>query len=354
MAPPAARPTVPVSARLVPLALLLLAAHPARGETGLLRDVVFADYTPLSSNLELARRLLTPLAAATLPERVAGSGKRLAEQPIELSEERFIVYVPAAPPRQGYGLLAFVPPWPEASLPPRWAATLDRQGVIFVSAARSGNDASVLARREPLALLAAHNLMRRYPVDPERVYVGGFSGGARVAMRLALGYPDLFRGAILNAGSDPIGGAEIPLPPRDLFMRFQSSTRIVYVTGERDDPHVSDDSVSMQSMRHWCVFGLESFTTPFVGHAVADAAALSRALEALRARTPTDPDKLARCRSTIESELARSFQRVEALIAGGRGTEAEKLLHQLDERFGGLAAPRSLELARKYFTSSPP
>src|SRR5438477_138071 len=136
MASPAARPTAPVSARLMPLALLL-AAHPARGETGLMRDVVFADYTPLSSNLELARRLLTPLAAATLPQRMAGSGKRLAEQPIELSEERFIVYVPAAPPRQGYGLLAFVPPWPEASLPPRWAATLDRQGVILVSAGRS-------------------------------------------------------------------------------------------------------------------------------------------------------------------------------------------------------------------------
>src|SRR5437879_3459048 len=113
MASPAACATAPVSAQLVPLAVLLLAAHPARGETGLLRDVVFTDYTPLSSNLELARRLLTPLAAATLPERVAGSGKRLAEQPIELSEERFIVYVPAAPPRQGYGLLAFVPPWPE-------------------------------------------------------------------------------------------------------------------------------------------------------------------------------------------------------------------------------------------------
>src|SRR5207249_2926106 len=135
---------------------------------------------------------------------------------------------------------------------------------------------------------------------------------------------------------------------------FQSSTRIVYVTGERNDPHVSDDSVSMQSMRHWCVFGLESFTTPFVGHAVADAAALSRALEALRARTPTYPDKLARCRSTIESELAKSFQRVEAVIAGGRGTEAEKLLHQLDERFGGLAARRRLGLARKCITSGQP
>jgi pimeloyl-ACP methyl ester carboxylesterase len=320
----------------------------------LLRDVVFTEYTPLSSNLELARRLLTPLAAASVPQRMAGSGKRLAEQPIDLSEERFIIYVPPAPPPQGYGLLAFVPPWPQASLPPGWAATLDRQGVIFVSAARSGNDASVLARREPLALLAAHNIMQRYPVDPERVYVSGFSGGARVAMRLGLGYPDLFRGAILNAGSDPIGSAEIPLPPKDLLLRFQSSTRIVYLTGERDDPHVSDDSVSMHSMRQWCVLGVEDFITPRVGHTVADGPALSRALDAMRARTPSDPDQLARCRAAIETELAKGFERVDALIAGGRDGEAEKLLHKLDERFGGLAAPRSLELARKYFTSSPP
>src|SRR5437879_6776710 len=120
MASPAACATAPVSAQLVPLAVLLLAAHPARGETGLLRDVVFTDYTPLSSNLELARRLLTPLAAATLPERVAGSGKRLAEQPIELSEERFIVYVAAGRPRQGCGILGLVPPWEVVGLSQRW------------------------------------------------------------------------------------------------------------------------------------------------------------------------------------------------------------------------------------------
>src|SRR5947208_16892743 len=101
------------------------------------RDHLCAAYTSLSTKLEIARRLLTPLAAATLPQRVAGSGKRLAEQPIELSEERFIVYVPAAPPRQGDGLLAFVLSWPEASLPPRWAATRDRQAVSFVCAGRA-------------------------------------------------------------------------------------------------------------------------------------------------------------------------------------------------------------------------
>ncbi len=339
---------------LAALALLLLAPQEACAESGLLRDVVFTDYTPLSSNPELARRALTPLTAARLPRRLASSGKAFAEQPIDLSTERFVVYVPASPPPHGYALLAFVPPWPEASLPRGWPSALDRQGVIFVSAARSGNDESVLARREPLALLAAYNIMQRYPVDPEHVYVGGFSGGARVAMRLALAYPDLFRGAFLNAGSDPIGSADIPLPPRDLFQQFQSSTRLVYLTGDRDDLHVADDAVSVQSMRHWCVFNLESFTTLLVGHTVADATALSRALDALRGRAAPDANKLARCRSALDMELTKSFERLEALIAGGRNQDAEQLLRKLDERFGGLAAPRSIELSQKYFTSSAP
>lgn len=331
---------------LAALALLELSAPENRAETGLLRDVAFSAYTPLSGNLELARRSLTPFNAASLPGRLASAGKALAEQPIDLSAERFIAYVPPAPPPGGYALLAFVPPWPEASLPRGWAAVLDRQGVIFVSAARSGNEESVLARREPLALLGAHNIMQRYPVDPERIYVGGFSGGARVAMRLALAYPDLFRGAFLNAGSDPIGSADIPLPPRELFERFQSSTRLVYLTGERDDAHVADDSVSLQSMRHWCVLALDGFTTPRAGHEIADALGLSRALEALRARAPPEAGRLTRCRAGLEAELTKGFERVEALKAGGRKPDAQQLLRRLDEHFGGLAAPRSLELAR--------
>jgi pimeloyl-ACP methyl ester carboxylesterase len=100
--------------------------------------------------------------------------------------------------------------------------------MIFVTAAQSDNEADVLNRPEPLALLAAHNIMQRYPVDPQQVYVGGFSGGARMALRLARAFPDLFHGALLNASSDPIGNAQIPLPPQELLFQFQESTRIVY------------------------------------------------------------------------------------------------------------------------------
>jgi Esterase PHB depolymerase len=328
------------------LTFLCAFADPVPAEITGLHEVVFTDYSPLSSNAELARRLLTPLTAAQLPQLLARAEKRLSEQPINLSEEKFVVYVPPQMPVAGYALLVFVPPWSDARLPQGWASVLDQYGVIFVSAARSGNDASPMGRREPLALIATHNIIRRYPVDSERVYIGGFSGGARVAMRLALGYPDVFRGALLNAGSDAIGSSDIPLPPADLFLRFQNSTRLVYLTGYRDSA-LGIDVQSIHSMREWCVFDVDSEVTPWTGHEVATPAALSRALHALLNPVAPDPSKLAECRAAIQIKLTAEFGQVESLIASGKVDGAQKLLRHIDARFGGLAAPRSLELVRQ-------
>ena len=219
--------------------------------------------------------------------------------------------------------------------------------MIFVSAARSGNAENVFERRVPLALLAADNVMAQYPVDPQHVYIGGFSGGARVALRIALGYPDLFRGAMLNAGSDPIGTREIPLPPRDLFLKFQSTTRIVYVTGERDDAPAADDMISERSLHRWCVLNTDRQVEFRGEHAVAGGAALTRALRYLTESGQAEPQGLAACRSGIEAELAAGLQRVEALIGDARDAEAQKQLSAIDERFGGLAAPRSIDLATR-------
>src|SRR6202166_596958 len=256
-------------------------ADTVTGFTGLQSDVVFSDYSPLSSSAELLRRLLSPLNAVQVSKKLARSAVALRDQPIDLAQERFTVYVPSNPPSEGYGLLVFVPAWENAMLPRGWAAILDRHGVIFVSAANSGNAASILDRREPLALLAAHNVMQRFHVDPERTYVGGYSGGARVALRLALGFPDVFRGSFLNAGSDPIGGAETPLPPSDLFSRFQEMTRIVYVSGQHDAVNVEKDAASEQSLRDWCVFDWYAERSPWMGHEVAGPAVLDRALDML-------------------------------------------------------------------------
>ena len=310
-------------------------------------DVVFSDYGTLASNLELTRRLLSPLTAALLNRELLRSGRNLASQAVDLAAERFLLYVPSERPARGYGLLVFVPPWDDARLPQGWGSVLDRSGVIYISAARSGNKESVLGRREPLALLAAENAIRQYPVDPDRVYIAGFSGGSHVALRLVLGYPDLFRGAILNAGSDPIGSADVPLPPKDLFLIFQSSVHLIYVTGDRDEAHASEDLMSVRSMHHWCVFNVESFLEHGLDHEVATAAALLRSLGALTSSTLPDPVKLSACRSSLDAAVRGDLQGVESLIATGQMSRAQKRLKSMDERFGGLAAPGTVDLASK-------
>jgi hypothetical protein len=314
--------------------------------TGLQNDVVFSDYSPLSASAELVRRLLSPLNAVEVGKRLAHSAVALRDQPIDLARERFAVYVPSHPPARGYGLLVFVPPWENAMLPRGWAAILDRRGVIFVSAANSGNEANILDRREPLALLGAHNIMQRFHVDPERIYIGGFSGGSRIALRLALGFPDVFRGAFLNAGSDPIGDAQTPLPPPELFSRFQM-TRIVYISGQNDAVNVDKDAASEQSLLEWCVFDWYAERSPWTSHEVAGPAVLGRALDMLDKHAEPNLARLNNCRLRINQELDKKIDQANELLAAGNVDGARKLLNKIDAHYGGLAAPRSVDLAAR-------
>jgi predicted esterase len=313
--------------------------------SGLHRDVAFTDYSPLSRSDELRRRLLSPLNALRQSRKLARSGRVMRGQPIDLAQERFTVYVPDAPaPAQGYALLVFVSPWAQAVVPQRSIPALNRRHMIFVSAAHSGNDADVMNRRIPLALLAEWNITQRYRVDPSRIYIGGFSGGSRVALRIALGFPDVFHGALLDAGSDPIGSAQIPLPSRELFYRFQNSTRLVYLTGQLDNVNLSQDVSSRQSMREWCVFNLanEGSDTPPIGHQLAGPVALDRALTALEKPVPPFSAAHAGCRSDIDRRLAAKERQIGDLVAKGRFDHARTLLNEVDVRFGGLAAPPSV------------
>jgi pimeloyl-ACP methyl ester carboxylesterase len=337
------------------LALLLAGgAHQAVAAGSFPQLVEFDQYSSQASFGELARRLQSPFDAEKSLQGLRDSGGSPASQIVDLATEKFLVRVPSRRPDPGYALLVFVPPWQEARLPWQWAPVLDQRGVLFVTAARSGNHESVFGRREPLALLAAYNLMQRYPIDPRRVYVAGFSGGARVALRLALGYPDVFRGALLNAGSDAVGDANavppIPLPPRELLYQFQESSRLVYATGELDVEHVADDRSSVRSLAQWCIYDRYQFELPRLEHAPADGGGLARALDALDARGTVDLGRLGRCRDTLQAELDAKFRTVATLLADGQRDAADRLLGQIDRRYGGLAAPRSVEMLHEHST----
>jgi pimeloyl-ACP methyl ester carboxylesterase len=330
------------------LGTLSLAAHsPGEGTApvGPQSNVVFSQYSSLSSVAEIVRRMLSPLEARRVSRAASRSGKNLQGQPLDLAKERFSLYVPQETPPQGYFLLVFVSPYDDARIPLDWISALDRHGMIFVTAARSGNSAAVFDRREPLALLGAVNVMSRYAIDPRRIYIAGFSGGSRVAERLAIGYPDLFRGGLLFAGSDPPGGARLPLPPADLFARFQESGRLVYASGSRDAYHLAEDGVSRRSMTTWCVFDLADSSIPGLGHELPGGGTIDRLLGQLDAPRSPDSVKLAACRAQVEASLDAALRGVRDLADAGKLDKARDALAKLDGRFGGLAAPRSVELA---------
>jgi predicted esterase len=319
-------------------------AQPAPGPPGLHPDLTFTDYPPEASGSEIIRRLLTPLAAAQVERMLREKHEELRPAALELDSERFTVFVPAHPPAGGYALLVFIPPWPEARLPPGWREALERYGTVFVSAAHSGNEASDLARRAPLALVAVANLRRRYPIDATRIYVGGFSGGARVALRLALAYPDLFRGALLNAGSDPIDAGPPSPPAPALLHAFQLGSRIVYVTGAQDALHLRMDGDSQESLRRFCQFESRADVTPKVAHEVADAAAFAGALHELLMPVAPPAGKVQGCNAALARQVDAQLARVAALIAAGERPQAQEALIGLDRKLGGLAAPRSVAL----------
>jgi len=107
------------------------------------------------------------------------------------------------------------------------------------------------------------------------------------------------------------------------------------------------DGYSMRSMRQWCVFNIDSQVMFRTGHNAAPPAALSAALQTLLKPVAPATGKIDSCRADVEKQLTSKFDSVERLLESGKRAEAEKALREADERFGGLAAPRSLALSQR-------
>jgi hypothetical protein len=336
---------VAVLLSLAPAAPAVVATAPQAA--GLQTGIAFDGYSPLGRTDVLFERLLTPLWATRAREAYAERGEDPPPYTLDIKAERFSVYVPdAPPPPAGYGLMVFVPPWNEAAVPRRWRPVLDDAGMLFVTAAASGNDAPVLPRRAALALHAAANVAARWPVDPARIYVGGFSGGARVALHLAIGYPDVFSGALIDGSSDTIGSFLVPFPPTGLLHRAQEHLRLVYAWGTADTPNADGAAFSIVSARRACLPRTARLPMPDRGHQPVDAGTFRRALHLLEEPREVD-GALDDCRARLQQRSDEALAGVRERQAAGRLEKAREALGELDAQFGHLALPQSLELDRE-------
>jgi hypothetical protein len=139
----------------------------------------------------------------------------------------------------------------------------------------------------------------------------------------------------------------VPLPPSELFSRFQEMTRIVYVSGKDDAVNVDKDAASTGSMLEWCVFDWYAERSPWTGHEVAGPTVLGRALDMLDKHVQPNLARLNKCRLHIYQELGKEIDQANDLLAAGNVDGARRLLNKIDTRYGGLAAPRSVDLAAR-------
>ncbi len=328
--------------RLAAGALLLSAAAlavaglapPARSPT------LVADASPAA----IARRMLSPLVHRALAD--ATTPGRAALQAVPQAEPtRHEIRIPRTVGERPLGLLVFVPPTDRFRIPPAWHGPLDEAGLVLVVAHDSGNAQDVLARRVPLALQGVAVAAREHRIDPSRIYVAGFSGGSRVAQMLAVGYPDVFRGALLMAGSDPLGSHRLSVPPAELMSLVQVRSRIVLATGRGDSLALERDRQAAASFRRRCVDGLLVDHASRRGHSLPAAAEFRRGLELLQ--RPVDAENAGGCRARLEVHIRDRLARIAADAERGRLDDAGAALRAVDIDYGGLAAPATLALAAR-------
>ena len=138
------------------------------------------------------------------------------------------VYVPKNyNPDLPAGVMVFVSPSNKGDLPAGWAGVMEDHNLIWVSANKSGNDVPVVNRMLK-AIYGLEAVRQLYSIDDSRIYVAGFSGGGKVASRIANNFATTFAGGIFICGSHTWGET------KSENVEAIKSNRYVFLTGEFD------------------------------------------------------------------------------------------------------------------------
>jgi len=244
---------------------------------------VFEQYSPLSDANSIMDRT-----------RVRPKNGLDKKHQYDIAQESFEVYVPDCyDSNTPFGLLVWISASPSGSIEhfrdPK--QLMDKHKLIWVGANKSGNDTSTYERRIPLALDAAYNMQKLYNIDPNRVYVGGISGGGRVASITAFHHSDVYAGGIFVIGANfwedmavPDQnshfriGASRPLP-RYLF-RAKTFGRYVLLTGDNDGNRLQMHTYYEQGFSK-CLDNVLYIQVPGMGHEVPPADEFEKALQYL-------------------------------------------------------------------------
>lgn len=144
------------------------------------------------------------------------------------TQQSYELFVPARPdPRQLLGLILYISPGNKPNGRKAFEAVCQGSSLLFAGVANAGNEVPI-KKRIRVVMDVLDDLRRNYPVDPDRTYLAGFSGGGRIACAIAFGLPELFGGVI------PICAAENLREESWLRQRVIDRLSVAPVTGEKD------------------------------------------------------------------------------------------------------------------------
>jgi predicted esterase len=254
-----------------------------------------AEEPPKTGDVTLTFTNKSPLSDAAKLTRRGGWSldfiKKQIDPDYELAKESFSAYIPANyDGTQPYGLFVWISAGPKGDFPAAFKPALDQHHLIWIGANNSGNPRAMLVRMG-LALDAVDNMKSQYKIDDERIYIGGISGGGKVATILGVGWPDAFRGGFYIVGCShyrdvPTGetghfwprGFNAPEPK--LLTDAKQRNRHVFFTGEKDmnrKPTVGIyEAFKVDKFQHLTLLDL-----PGVGHELPNAESFEKGVAAL-------------------------------------------------------------------------
>jgi hypothetical protein len=182
----------------------------------------------------------------------------------ESTEQKYELYVPEnLDKRKPAPVVIFISAGESPAGWGQWQAVCKKAGVIFASPFGAGNNTPA-PRRAHIVLDVLDDIARRHKIDPDRTYLGGFSGGSRIACGVVFSLPEYFGGVV------PVCGAEKMRDESWLRQRVTDRISVALVTGENDFNRAELENLR-ETMFTTVGVRAKRWTVPGLGHGVPDA-----------------------------------------------------------------------------------
>ena len=224
----------------------------------------------------------TPNVPVTVPTRmdwtftvtsqtVENPPTSLLEKNYDSTKQLFDLYLPPRKdPKQPIPAILFISADSDAAGWKSFEPICTKRGMAFIAVRGAGNSTPG-PKRCRIILDCLDEVRRHVPLDPDRTYLTGFSGGGRIACAIGFALPEYFGGIIpLCAGGDL---REEPW----LRHRARDRLSVALVTGQTD---FNRGEIEQWKGPLWSDLGLRTkvWIEPNLGHGIPNATTLSNAI----------------------------------------------------------------------------